>query len=62
MVIEPQFDGIRDFSEGLAKMQNEKDQKRINKKDKHKQQKAIRDSMPSHIMTAAEPRVNGSRI
>jgi hypothetical protein len=54
VVIEPQFDGIRDFSEGLAKMQNEKDQKRINKKDKHKHQKAIRDSMPSHIMTAAE--------
>ena len=54
MVIERQFDGIRDFSEGLAKMQNEKDQKRINKKDKLKHQKAIRDSMPSHIMTAAE--------
>ena len=33
---------------------HEKDQKRINKKDKHKHQKAIRDSMPSHIMTAAE--------
>ena len=54
VVIEPQYDYVGDFSEGLAKVQNEKDQKRINKKDKHKHQKAIRDSMPSHIMTAAE--------